>query len=52
MQAIRRIKVGDLEFDCREAGDQKNQAIILLHGFPETSIMWIRLMDKLATLGF
>lgn len=52
MQAIRRIKVGDLEFDCREAGNQKNQAIILLHGFPETSIMWIRLMDKLSVLGF
>jgi pimeloyl-ACP methyl ester carboxylesterase len=52
MQATRQIKVGDLEFDCRVAGDPKNQAIILLHGFPETSFMWIRLMDKLAALGF
>ncbi|WP_194973684.1 alpha/beta fold hydrolase [Aquiflexum lacus] len=31
---------------------KKNELIILLHGFPETSFMWINLMDKLSAMGF
>lgn len=52
MQRIKQIKVGDLEFDCRVSGDEKNELIILLHGFPETSFMWINLMDKLSAMGY
>lgn len=52
MQEIKRIKVGELEFDCRVSGNEGDELIILLHGFPETSFMWIKLMDKLSSLGF
>ena len=49
---IRKIKTGEFEFDCRVSGNQENEAIILLHGFPETSFMWINLMEKLSSIGF
>lgn len=49
---IEKVLIGTLEFDCRVQGDQKNDLVILLHGFPETSIMWSRLMIKLSSLGF
>lgn len=52
MKSIKQIKVGDLEFDCRVSGEENNELIILLHGFPETSFMWIHLMDKLSNLGY
>jgi len=52
MQEIKHIKVGGLEFDCRVSGNEGDELIILLHGFPETSFMWIKLMDKLSSLGF
>jgi alpha-beta hydrolase superfamily lysophospholipase len=41
-----------LTFKCRVAGDPKNEPVILLHGFPETSHMWIRLMERLAENGY
>jgi pimeloyl-ACP methyl ester carboxylesterase len=47
-----RVKIGDLEFDYRVSGERNKEFVILLHGFPETSIMWTRLMDHLATGGF
>ena len=46
------IKIGPLTFDVRIAGDNPNELVILLHGFPETSHMWIKLMGKLAASGF
>ena len=49
---IRNISIGELEFECRVSGDEKNELVILLHGFPETSFMWIGLMKKLSALGF
>lgn len=52
MHEIKQIKIDNLEFDCRVSGDEKNDAIIFLHGFPETSFMWIKLMDNLSSLGF
>lgn len=47
-----KINIEELEFDCRVSGDKQNELIILLHGFPETSYMWIDLMKKLSSLGF
>ena len=47
-----KINTGELEFDCRVSGKQENELVILLHGFPETSFMWIGLMEKLSALGF
>ena len=49
---IERIKVRDFVFDCRIAGDSKNEMVVLLHGFPETSHMWIDLMADISGLGF
>lgn len=48
-----RLPVGDFEFLVRAAGLQnKGQGIILLHGFPESSIMWTPLLEKAATEGY
>ena len=52
MPSLRKIALQDLEFDCRVSGDEQDELIIMLHGFPETSIMWQGLMDRLSTLGF
>lgn len=46
------LRIGPLEFDCRVCGDPGNALVVLLHGFPETSIMWAGLMEQLAELGF
>lgn len=47
-----KISVENLEFDCRISGDAKNPMVVLLHGFPETSVMWVPLMEKLSSLGY
>jgi len=48
-----RIPVGDFEFFARVAGLQnKGPAVILLHGFPESSIMWTDLLEKAAKEGY
>ncbi len=52
MAELKRISIGELEFDYWVAGEKSDELIILLHGFPETSIIWTRLMNKLATVGF
>ena len=49
---IKKIKAGAFEFDCRVSGNQENETIIFLHGFPETSHMWIDLMEELSSKGF
>lgn len=46
------LTVGDLTFDLRTAGNESNETVILLHGFPETSHMWIPLMMDLIKEGF
>lgn len=48
-----RIPVGDMFFRARVAGmDNQGPALILLHGFPETSIMWEPLIKRAASEGF
>lgn len=51
---MRSIKIAaeNLEFDCRVSGNEENELVLFLHGFPETSFMWRKLMDKLSSLGF
>lgn len=46
------LKIGDLVFDCRVDGNQESELVILLHGFPETSHMWINLMKDFSDMGF
>lgn len=48
----KQIAVNDQVFDCRVAGRPKDPAVILLHGFPETSFMWIPLMETLSSQGY
>ena len=48
-----RLQAGDFEFVTRVAGLQNDgPAVILLHGFPESSIMWNALLKKASEEGF
>jgi len=49
---IKKITIGTLEFNCRVSGEENNEPVIFLHGFPETSIMWSKIMEKLSSLGY
>jgi len=40
-----------MTFHCRTAGDS-GEPVILLHGFPETSHMWVELLPKLEAAGY
>jgi pimeloyl-ACP methyl ester carboxylesterase len=46
------LTVGELTFDLRTAGEESDETVILLHGFPETSHMWTPLMKDLVKEGF
>jgi len=48
---IRDIEANGMTFRCRLAGDA-GEPVVLLHGFPETSHMWLRLMPTLAAAGY
>jgi len=52
MSELKKITIDELEFDYWTAGEKNPELVILLHGFPEASIMWTRLMDNLAMKGF
>lgn len=45
------VTVGDLTFDVRFAGPEDGDPIILLHGFPETSLSWNQVAPRLAEDG-
>jgi pimeloyl-ACP methyl ester carboxylesterase len=42
------IKVNDIEIFYREAGDRKNPSVLLLHGYPSSSVMFKNLMVALS----
>ena len=44
----RTITVDGVDIFYREAGDRKNQTLLLLHGFPTSSVMFKNLMTALA----
>lgn len=52
MTELKKIRVGELEFDCRFSGEENKEVIIFLHGFPESSFMWSGLMAHLSTQGY
>lgn len=52
MQETIKIKIDDLTFDCRTAGDRENELVIFFHGWPETSFMWKKLMSSFSKNGF
>ena len=45
------LSVGEYTYDVRRAGDG-DDLVILLHGFPETSHMWLPLLEQLAANGY
>ena len=47
-----KIKIDNLVFDCRTDGDPKNELVIFLHGWPESSYMWKKLMSDFSKRGF
>ena len=49
-----RIRASGMEFRARVAGfdNRDGDGVILLHGFPETSIMWEPLLETLSKEGF
>jgi pimeloyl-ACP methyl ester carboxylesterase len=46
-----RTDVGDLTFDVRVDGPDDGRPVLLLHGFPETSLSWARVTPLLAEAG-
>lgn len=48
-----RLPIGPLEFRIRVAGlEQTGPNLLLLHGFPESSVMWEGLLQRAASEGF
>lgn len=48
-----RLPVGNYEYFVRAAGlKNKGSAVILLHGFPESSIMWTDLLESASKAGY
>ena len=45
------LSTNGFRFRCRQAGD-RGEPVVLLHGFPETSHMWIPLLERLADEGY
>ncbi len=54
VEGLVRIPARGLEFRARVAGLDRvdGAALLLLHGFPETSIMWEPLIESASTMGF
>ncbi|MFC2176628.1 alpha/beta fold hydrolase [Bacteroidota bacterium] len=44
-------QVNGMTFRCRVAGNASDSPVILLHGWPETSHMWVQLMERLSSEG-
>ncbi len=46
------LQANSMTFLCRTGGPADGEPVLLLHGFPETSIMWTALMAMLADAGY
>jgi pimeloyl-ACP methyl ester carboxylesterase len=46
------VDVGGLTFDVRTLGPDDGEPVVLLHGFPETSLSWSAVAPVLADAGF
>ncbi len=49
--AITELAANGFTFRCRTAG-ASGEPVILLHGFPETSHMWVELLPRLESAGY
>jgi pimeloyl-ACP methyl ester carboxylesterase len=46
------LQIGEFTFQLRVAGPEHGEPVILLHGFPETSLEWQAQIPSLAAAGF
>lgn len=46
------IKTADWVFDARAAGPESGRLVLLLHGFPETSLEWTEQLKALGKAGY
>ena len=46
------INANNYKFDCRVSGNIKDELVILLHGFPETSYMYKDLIKDISDSGY
>ena len=46
------LAVGDLVFDARAEGPADGELVLLLHGFPQTSLSWRHQLGALAAAGY
>jgi len=46
------LAVGDLVFDARAEGPADGEIVLLLHGFPQTSLSWRHQLGALAAAGY
>lgn len=51
-ETSKQLRYSDMTYNVRIAGPEHGVPVILLHGWPETSHMWLSLMDTLATQGY
>lgn len=50
--SMKEVAFNGMTFNCRFAGNEGGVSVILLHGWPETSHMWIPLMERLSAEGY
>ena len=48
---MQQVDVGDLVFDVRTDGPEDGRPVLLLHGFPQTSLSWAAVTPLLAEAG-
>jgi pimeloyl-ACP methyl ester carboxylesterase len=48
---IQQVDVGDLTFDVRVDGPEDGRPVLLLHGFPQTSLSWVAVTPLLTEAG-
>ncbi|KNZ41714.1 alpha/beta fold hydrolase [Acetobacterium bakii] len=47
------ISANEMDFTCRTCGlDSKGELVILLHGFPQSSVIWENIIKRLADKGY
>lgn len=52
MISQKKIQANNFTFDCFVSGNESDELVILLHGFPESSYMWVKLMEDISEKGF
>lgn len=51
-EGVSEVRCGDLAFPVCTAGPEQGEAVILLHGFPQTTAAWSPYVERLAAAGF